>query len=79
MTPNLGPVGELGPAAVLRAVGVVREGLVVDLSLPLDADLLPEADERFSQRLARRDLMTPDEFSAATLPTGPAGEARGGR
>jgi kynurenine formamidase len=66
MTGSLGPIGDLGPDAVLRAVGVVREGLVIDLSLPLDPDYLPSGDPRFSEPLARRDVMTPSEFSAAT-------------
>jgi len=64
VTADLGPLGRLGPADVLGAVGVVRDGVVVDLSVPLDPDLLPPGDPRFNQPLERRDLMTPDEFRA---------------
>jgi kynurenine formamidase len=64
VTADLGPLGRLGPDDVRRAVGVVRDGVVVDLSVPLDPDLLPPGDARFNQPLERRDLMTPDEFRA---------------
>jgi kynurenine formamidase len=66
MTGVLGPIGDLGPDAILRAVGVVRDGLVIDLSLPLDPDYLPTGDPRFNEPLARRDVMTPSEFNATT-------------
>jgi kynurenine formamidase len=64
VTADLGPLGRLGPDDILRAVGVVRDGVVVDLSVPLDPDLLPPGDPRFNEPLERRDLMTPDEFQA---------------
>jgi kynurenine formamidase len=62
---NLGPLGDLGPDAVLRALGTVRDGIVVDLSVPLDPELLPPGDPGFNEPLVRGDLMTPDEFRDA--------------
>jgi kynurenine formamidase len=71
-TARLGPLGSLGPEAVLRAVGIVRDGLVVDLSVPLDAGLLPLGDPRFNEPFARRDLLTPDAYRAL-VDSGPRG------
>ncbi|HEU4571694.1 MAG TPA: cyclase family protein [Candidatus Limnocylindrales bacterium] len=62
--PSLGPLGELGPADVLAAIRTVRDGLVVDLSIPLDPAVLPPADPRFTTPLERRDVVTPSAFSA---------------
>jgi len=55
-------LGTLGPADVLHAIGLVREGVVIDLSLPLDPDVLPRGDPAFSRPLERSDVMTPAEF-----------------
>jgi hypothetical protein len=57
--PSLGPLGELGPADVLAAIRTVRDGLVVDLSIPLDPAVLPPADPRFTTPLERRDAVDP--------------------
>lgn len=62
----LGPLGDLGPADVLEAIRTVRDGLVVDLSIPLDPAVLPPADARFADPLARRDAVIPSAFSALT-------------
>lgn len=64
MSADLGPLGRLGPDDILRALGVVRDGVVVDLSVPLDPELLPPGDPRFNEPLERRDLMTPGQFQA---------------
>ena len=60
----LGALGGLSPEAVRAAIGLVRDGLVIDLSVPLDADLLPRGDPAFNQPVARSDLMTPEAWSA---------------
>jgi kynurenine formamidase len=62
----LGPLGDLGPADILDAIAAVREGLVVDLAIPLDAEVLPPADARFAEPLERRDVVSPASFSALT-------------
>lgn len=63
---TLGPLGALGPDDVLRAIDAVREGVVVDLSLPLDPAVLPPVDEAVTEPLRRRDTLLPDAFAAAT-------------
>jgi kynurenine formamidase len=59
----LGALAHLTPDAVRVAAALVTEGLVIDLSVPLDAELLPRGDPAFHQPLARSDVMTPEEWS----------------
>jgi kynurenine formamidase len=61
MTP-LGALAGLTPEAVRAAAALVTHGLVIDLSVPLDPDLLPRGDPAFHQPLARSDVMTPEQW-----------------
>jgi hypothetical protein len=55
----------LTPERVAAAARVVRDGIVHDLALTLDPEVLPPADGRSTLPIARIDLMTPDEWRAA--------------
>jgi kynurenine formamidase len=55
----------LTPARVASAAGIVRDGIVHDLGLTLDAEQLPPTDGRSALPMARIDVMTPDEWRAA--------------
>jgi kynurenine formamidase len=59
----LGALAALTPETVRAAAALVTQGLVIDLSVPLDADLLPRADPAFHRPLERSDVMTPEEWS----------------
>lgn len=59
----LGALAGLTPEAVRAATALVTEGIVVDLSVPLDGDLLPRGDPAFQQPIARVDVMTPEQWS----------------
>jgi hypothetical protein len=48
MTP-LGALAGLTPGMVRDLVALVRYGLVIDLSIPLDPTLLPSGDPEFNQ------------------------------
>lgn len=80
MSPVLGALAALRPADILAALALVRDGLVVDLSLPLDPGLLPEGSPDFVEPLARRDVTTPARFTelAGSAPDGFHLDAYGG-
>ena len=59
----LGALASLTPEAVRRAAALVTHGIVIDLSVPLDADVLPGGDPAFHQPFARLDVMTPERWS----------------
>lgn len=59
MTDVLGALAAVQPADVLAALRHVRDGVVVDLSVPLDPELLPAGDPAFNRPLHRTDVMTP--------------------
>jgi len=59
----LGALAGLTPEAVRRAAGLVTNGIVIDLSVPLDADVLPRGDPAFHKPFARLDVMTPERWS----------------
>jgi kynurenine formamidase len=59
----LGALAGLTPEAVRGAVALVSHGIVIDLSIPLDADVLPRGDPAFHRRFERTDVMTPHEWS----------------
>lgn len=61
---TLGALATLTPEAVVAATALVKYGLVIDLSVPLDADLLPRGDPASHQPFHRSDVMTPEEWSA---------------
>lgn len=63
MTP-LGALARLTPGMVRDAVTLVRDGLVIDLSVPLDPTLLPSGDPEFNQPIVRSDVMTPEAWNA---------------
>jgi kynurenine formamidase len=60
---TLGALSNLTPDSIRSAVGLVTEGVVIDLSIPLDAELLPNGDPAFHQRFVRSDVMTPEEWT----------------
>jgi kynurenine formamidase len=60
----IGALSHLTPEAVRAATALVTEGLVIDLSVPLEAELLPGGDPAFHQPLTRSDVMTPEEWSS---------------
>lgn len=64
MPERLGALAGIGPADVLAALELVREGVVVDLSIPLDRDVLPPGDPAFNRPLERIDVMAPAEWAA---------------
>lgn len=80
MSEPLGALARLGPEAVLDAVRLVRDGRVIDLSLPLDPDVLPPGSPDFVEPLSRRDVTTPSRFTelAASAPDGFHLDAYGG-
>ena len=56
----------LTPERLLDALRLVRDGVVHDLSVTLDADLLPPVDETLPIRpIERVDLMTPSQWQEA--------------
>jgi kynurenine formamidase len=59
----LGALASLTPDAVRRAVALVRHGIVIDLSIPLDSDVLPRGDPAFHRPFDRSDVMTPEQWS----------------
>jgi kynurenine formamidase len=59
----LGALARLTPDAVRAATALVSDGIVIDLSIPLDPDLLPRGDPAFHLPLARSDVMTPEQWS----------------
>jgi kynurenine formamidase len=62
MTP-FGALANLTPDDVRAATGLVSHGIVIDVSVPLDADLLPRGDPAFHEPVARSDVMTPERWS----------------
>ena len=58
----LGALASLTPDAVAGAASLVRLGLVIDLSIPLDADVLPQGDPAFNEPFHRWDVMTPEQW-----------------
>ena len=60
----LGALAGLTPEAVRSAVALVTHGIVVDLSIPLDPDVLPRGDPAFHHAFDRTDVMTPEQWSA---------------
>jgi kynurenine formamidase len=62
MTP-FGALANLTPDDVRAATGLVSHGIVIDLSVPLDTDLLPRGDPAFHEPVARSDVMTPERWS----------------
>jgi kynurenine formamidase len=60
----LGALAGLTPAMVRDATSLVRDGLVIDLSIPLDGTLLPSGDPAFNQPIVRSDVMTPEAWNA---------------
>jgi kynurenine formamidase len=59
----LGALASLTPASVRAALGLVSDGVVVDLSLPMDPALLPPGDPEFVRPFARTDIVTPTEWN----------------
>jgi len=59
----LGALDRLTPELVSAAASLVTHGIVVDLSVPLDGDLLPTGDPAFHRPFTRSDVMTPGEWS----------------
>lgn len=59
----LGALAGLTPQAVAAATALVTHGIVIDLSIPLDADLLPRGDPAFHLPFARSDVMTPEQWT----------------
>ncbi len=72
MNAPLGALARVGPEDVLAAVRLVRDGVVVDLSVPLDPARLPPGDPAFNRPLERLDVMTPDEWRTR-VGSGPRG------
>jgi kynurenine formamidase len=64
----LGALAGLTPEAVRGAVALVRHGIVIDLSIPLDADVLPRGDPAFNRPFDRSDVMTPEQWSERVDP-----------
>lgn len=62
MTEILGALSALSPASVREAVALVRDGMVVDLSVPMDPAILPVGDPAFNQPFVRADVVTPEEW-----------------
>lgn len=60
----LGALADLTPEMVRDAVALVRDGIVIDLGIPLDATLLPPGDPDFNQPIVRSDVMTPEAWNA---------------
>lgn len=60
----LGALAGLTPRQVREATALVRDGLVIDLSVPLDGTLLPSGDPEFNQPIVRSDVMTPEAWNA---------------
>lgn len=60
---TVGALAGLTPEAVRSAVALVRHGIVIDLSIPLDADVLPRGDPAFHRPFDRSDVITPEEWS----------------
>ena len=58
----LGVLASLTPDAIVAAASLVRLGLVIDLSIPMDADVLPQGDPAFSEPFHRWDVMTPEQW-----------------
>jgi kynurenine formamidase len=59
----LGALARLTPATVREAISLVQDGLVIDLSVPLDATLLPAGHPDFNQQIVRSDIMTPEAWN----------------
>ncbi|HET9085226.1 MAG TPA: cyclase family protein [Candidatus Limnocylindrales bacterium] len=59
----LGALAGLTPAAVRAAAALVTDGIVIDLSIPLDGDILPRGDPEFHRPFDRTDVMTPEQWS----------------
>jgi kynurenine formamidase len=64
MTEILGALATLSPATVRQAIGLVRDGIVLDLSIPHDPAVLPAGDPAFDRPLVRTDVVTPAEWNA---------------
>lgn len=60
---TLGALAGVTPDAIRSAVGLVRHGIVIDLSIALDADVLPRGDPAFHRPFDRSDVMTPEQWS----------------
>jgi kynurenine formamidase len=60
----LGALAGMTPELVRDAASLVRDGVVIDLSVPLDATLLPPGDPDFNEPLVRSDVMTPEAWNA---------------
>jgi len=58
-------LSHLGPAAVLAAAPLIRDGRVWDLAVELDPAVLPPADPRFAWPVRRVDLMAPAAYREA--------------
>jgi kynurenine formamidase len=59
----LGALATLSPASVRDAVALVRDGIVIDLSVPMDPDVLPDGDPAFLRPFIRSDVLTPEDWS----------------
>jgi kynurenine formamidase len=59
----LGALAGLTPEAVRGAVALVTDGIVIDLSIPLDPDVLPRGDPAFHRPFDRIDVLTPEQWS----------------
>ena len=59
----LGALAGLTPDVVRSAVALVTHGIVIDLSIALDADVLPRGDPAFQRPFERADVMTPEQWS----------------
>ena len=62
MTEILGALASISPASVRAAVELVRDGVVIDLSIPLDPTVLPAGDPAFDRPFVRTDVVTPAEW-----------------
>ena len=60
---TLGALAGLTPDVVRSAVALVTHGIVIDLSIPLDADILPRGDPAFHRPFDRTDVMTLEQWS----------------
>ena len=60
----LGALASLTPEAVAAAASLVRLGVVIDLSIPLDANVLPQGDPAFNEPFQRWDVLTPEQWQA---------------